>query len=780
MHSTVNRIDTTTKFDPQDERIFCPNVNKEGVTGHGLLKKYYIPHLGLNICEYCEIEEDGERRNLSYYQSRKLSKHLISELQNWHEEILKFQNMNNDVNVKSLVNSLKENNLHLDASESSLNKCKDEVNSLKALLENKLLAYFSFLEEIFKIKDLIDECKFDAKGKLNLIGIGIDSTREAKYIWMSLLFSNMKRQHLNPDSFGLTEEVQKCIANFIELYVTVNYDCTGFVKNLCYNLLPEIARLENKQITIDCEGLINKLPTNGGVDVGIVDQLKARIVELEKQKESETVNLTVVINNINEENNRNRLRITELEKIIGQERKERDLYMAEVNAVNEKLKGDLREVKISHENLFLGNKELEALILAERKRAENYQESLDSLQAKYNELLNIRDNITFELHSEKQRLINLGALEKEIERLRKALTDKDLQNAEFNKKYYEMLSEYDYLKQSNESLKTQLEGHFTNYNLLTGINHGLAKRQTVMGEGNISSTSMKNLPIVEVQTNTSSKEFLINKSINESMELVSAGAPKKDAELNRSLFDSQIFINNDAQIPRATITSNAVFIPTNLSTPQKETNVSIPISRQSTYAPVYETEKYPKNIDFIMINPRNLLLTYSSLHRISDWINSQNTFYNIFQVNLLYKASFENFSAEKFKANCLGINETVIIALTNAGKVIGGYTPLTWQSGRNVEEIDSNKKTFLFSLAEGKMFPLKNDAIAITNKDNFGPIFGRNELVIVDDCNANEIEASNEFGSSFETNGISAEQFFGGSKFFIKEYEVYQIYPATF
>jgi hypothetical protein len=178
---------------------------------------------------------------LSYYQSKKLSKHLISELQNWREEILKFQNINDDVNVKNIVHSLQENNRHLDTSEQSLNKCRDEISSLKGLLEDKLLSYFNYLEEILLIKDLIDECKFDANGKINLVGIGTDSSREAKYIWMSLLFSNMKRQNLNPESFGLTEEVQKSIKNFVNLYINVNSDCNGFVRNLCFNLLPEIA-----------------------------------------------------------------------------------------------------------------------------------------------------------------------------------------------------------------------------------------------------------------------------------------------------------------------------------------------------------------------------------------------------------------------------------------------------------------------------------------------------------------------------------------------------------
>jgi len=822
MQNAQNRVSTTSKFDPEDERIFCPNISREGITGHGLLKKYYIPHLGVNICEYCEIEEEGERRNLSYYQSRKLSKHLISELQNWRKEVLKFQTINNDVNVKSLVNSLQENSQYLDASERGLNKCRDEITSLKSLLEDKLLAYFSFLEEIMLIKDLIDECKFDATGKLNLIGIGTDSTREAKYIWMSLLFSNMKRQDLNHESFGLTEVMQECISNFVNLYITVNSDCTGFVKNLCYKLLPEIARLENKQITIDCEDLINKLPTITGVDISIVNQLKARIAELERlnsdkdsviselksdnstmrlklnnkleeisqlkleieellklstQKSYETSNLTIVINQINEENNRNKIRISELENIIAHERKEKDFNLYEFTIVIEKISNENREVKLSYENIFLANKELEALLLAERQSTHSYKETSDNLQVKCSELLKIRQNITIELYNEKQNSSNIFVLEKEIEKLRNSLIEKDIQNGEFNRKYYEMLNDYDYLKQSNESLKKQLEGHLTNYNLLTGINHGLAKRQTVKGEDKIVSTSFKNLSNVEVSTQATSKVDNSNKSDYESFDLMHSQPPRNGP---KSLYDSQIFINNDGLIPRATITQNVVFIPNTISTQQQNQNASITNTRQTTYLANYEVEKYPKDIDFITVNPKNLLISYSSLHRIIDWINSQNTSYNIYKVNLLYKASYENFSAQKFKTNCAGVENTIVLALSNTGRIIGGYTPLSWQSGRNAEECDANNKTFIFALDEGKMFALKPGAVAIINRDNCGPVFGRNEIEIIDNCNSYEIKSNPEFGSSFETNGITAERFFGEFSYTIREYEVYQIYPASF
>jgi len=916
MAHLAKRISVTTKFNPEDERIFCPNVSKDGVTGHGLLKKYYIPHLGVNICEYCEIEEDGERRNLSYYQAKKLSKHLISELQNWREEILKFQNINNDVNVNTLVSSVRDNNKQLDTSERGLDRCREEIHHFKNLVEDKLLTYFSFLEEILLIKDLIDECKFDAKGKLNLIGIGTDSTREAKYIWMSLLFSNMKRQNLNPESFGLTEEIQRSIKNFVDLYINVNSDCTGFVRNLCFNLLPEIAMLENKQITIDCEEQVRRLPSsNTGVDVIIVNQLKARILELESLnnqkdlviselqgtntklgqrlngsleeinglnikieellrlkaiKDTEIKNFSVVITQINEENNRMKQRIIELESLITRERNERDLLssenskigqkhngtLEEINVLNikieelirlnlqkdsesknlslvitqlneeinryknriidlenqlrmerenkssenyialEKLRGELREVKISHENLFLAKKELETLLLAERERFKGYQESLNELQARNAELVKTRENLTLELHGERGKLINMIALERESERLRNYLAQRETQFNEFNNKFQQMINDYDYLKQSNESLKTQLDGHLTNYNLLTGINQGLAKRQVYMGESNIVSTPLKSLPNIDFSNNnnfsvTSIKLDNLNKSVYEKNDVVSSDAfTKREIENPRSIYESQIYVLNDSKV-RPYVNSKTYYTPNNINnittrnstinslnnfnsrTPNIDTNTSL------SYTNKYQTEKYPKEIDFFNVNPLNLILSYSSLHRIGEWINSQNTTNNkTYKLNLLYKASSEGFSAEKFKANCVGYTDIVVVAILNTGRIIGGYTPLKWNSG-NSEELDSSNRTFIFNLVEGIMLPLNAGAVAITNREKCGPVFGKNDIAISDNCQSVNLTANAGFGTSFNFNGVTAEKFFGASNYYINEYEVYQIYPAS-
>jgi len=836
------RIEIENKFDPQDERIFCPNVNKSGIVGHGLLKKYYIPHLGENLCEYCEIEEDGERRNLSYYQAKKESRHLISELQNWREDILKYQNIKRDENIYIVIKSLEENKSKLNSANKSLDLFKKELEKFKETFDEKLLGYFKFTDDIFLIKDLIDECKFDNKGKLNLIGIGTDHILEAKYVWMSLLFSNMKRQNLDAGNFVLTHEIQNIIQKFVDDYGRANYECCEFVKHLSYRILPDLAKFENKKVSLDVDEVIKRLPTiRNNEEILTIQMLKQRILELEillqekeriifeynyqqvsmaedtqanrdiidqlntkldefsliiqkqdqiiKQRDAEISRLNLIIKNFNEEMViRENERILELQKIISQERKQNEINVRELNLQLEKLLHDLKEIKISHENLFLANKELEALLLAEKDNAKIIEE----LNRKIWELTQIRDNLTKELQNGKTNNIIVINLEREIERLKTILIEKDIQLENHNKKYLLFINDIEYLQKTNESLKKQLAGHITNYSLLTNLNQKIGKRQTAMGSSAISQASLKDLPIVNVPAS----------------EIVN------DDGKSVSIFENRIYVTSNNDINIETTPNNANFgyveTPSNYNkSPFKQENTENIITKKNfvefkgrgSYININDVSinernnvnslrssividntnekkfiEYPTEIDFIEVNPTNLLLKYLSFQKIVNWINSMNNTNKIFKLNLLYKGSYENFSANRFKALCSNVSNTVVIAQTNYRKIIGLYTPLKWTQNENEELIDKSKKTFTFSIYEDEMYPVIDGKVAIINRTNCGPIFGKDEFEISDCCNDVNTKISDNFGSSFNVGKLTAERFFGGYIYTIKEYEVYRIY----
>ena len=69
------------------------------------------------------------------------------------------------------------------------------------------------------------------------------------------------------------------------------------------------------------------------------------------------------------------------------------------------------------------------------------------------------------------------------------------------------------------------------------------------------------------------------------------------------------------------------------------------------------------------------------------------------EFKLLYRASENDFSVAKFHKNCDNKSDTLIIAKTEFGRVVGAYTPLKWNSNAANYVNDVDRKTFLFSLS---------------------------------------------------------------------------------
>lgn len=53
-------------------------------------------------------------------------------------------------------------------------------------------------------------------------------------------------------------------------------------------------------------------------------------------------------------------------------------------------------------------------------------------------------------------------------------------------------------------------------------------------------------------------------------------------------------------------------------------------------------------------------------------------------MKLLYRASEDKFSIEKFYEKCSNIPHTLILIKTDFDKIIGGYTPLIWKNYEGV------------------------------------------------------------------------------------------------
>lgn len=82
-------------------------------------------------------------------------------------------------------------------------------------------------------------------------------------------------------------------------------------------------------------------------------------------------------------------------------------------------------------------------------------------------------------------------------------------------------------------------------------------------------------------------------------------------------------------------------------------------------------------------------------------------------MTLLYRASENNFSAAEFHKKCDGHQDTLTLIQTEYGRVIGGYTPLTWNSSKKHWAADKSLTSFIFSVDLREKFNLNLAQFAI-------------------------------------------------------------------
>ena len=71
----------------------------------------------------------------------------------------------------------------------------------------------------------------------------------------------------------------------------------------------------------------------------------------------------------------------------------------------------------------------------------------------------------------------------------------------------------------------------------------------------------------------------------------------------------------------------------------------------------------------------------------------------IFNVQLLFRASENEFSAKRFHTRCDGKNNTLTVAKTEFGNIVAGFCSIPWKSPKQWEYLqDHSNQTFLLSL----------------------------------------------------------------------------------
>jgi len=436
---------TYIKYDPLDENIFCPLTYIDGSSGHGLLKKYYIPSLKKTICDYCEIHYDEESKTLCYFQGKRDCKHLIKDFGEWREELFKVQSIckeadNNEILLKEIFQTKNYTEVPI-----RLSKEYEELfKKFNQILEENLLPFINQIEDVKKVKDMISQIKFDSQGKVNLTGIGNYPDLESKLIWLSLFLINMKSKNtMGNKNFDLTDDL---IIIARQIVKTLYEECLAtfdFLKYFCNYLLPELSTLEGQKINITYEDLMRdfKLSNNDDkikeLNLKISEQ-KSKIIELESRFKD--------IDNLNKDI-----------------QKYKDLYFREMeksstlNALIEKNVNKIEELNLLNESLKNKYSDLEKKIQGlEREKGEikNYYEKLLLENASKNNEKFRQDEIYL-----KEKDLIISAQRAEID----SIMEND---RKFRDRIYELELHLLKDKEVKKSLELKIEKVSTDYNSL--------------------------------------------------------------------------------------------------------------------------------------------------------------------------------------------------------------------------------------------------------------------------------------------------------------------------
>ncbi|TNV79800.1 hypothetical protein FGO68_gene3196 [Halteria grandinella] len=144
------------------------------------------------------------------------------------------------------------------------------------------------------------------------------------------------------------------------------------------------------------------------------------------------------------------------------------------------------------------------------------------------------------------------------------------------------------------------------------------------------------------------------------------------------------------------------------------------------------------------------------------------------QLHLLYRGSADTFAASAFHSKCDTQTNTLTIVKTTDGKIIGGFTTLSWD---HTADVKSDTEAWLFNIEAPIIFKIKQGGRnAIYANSAYGPVFGiGHDLCICD--NANQRRENGVSGSSYVYDvGVSNLFLTQGTVFFtVEEIEVYQV-----
>jgi chromosome segregation ATPase len=445
------------------------------------------------------------------------------------------------------------------------------------------------------------------------------------------------------------------------------------------------------------------------------------------------------------------------------------------------LKAKYKVVCIERDSLSERRKMLEEAneeLSAENDDLRRIRESYLSLKGEYERNLSINEN----LH------LRVKQLEEDLARERSKYNQTV---ANMNNKLQELSSENnallqnkDKLEKENSNLKNKLKNLQLEYELLQSkLDEQYLElnsfREAVKENAKESASLKKNLQIVSLENEDLRNKLALLEDRNRYLEANIKELEERIHVLDSELKEKNILLNREAEENKT--------LRSKISDKEKKienlNKIIIDLEEELAKKPIVVKAEKPREKDFRSIDLttdeyNELLLNKRNWPILEPWlaplrINSNGNL----KLNLLYKATRDGFDHTSFKEKCIGKANTLVVVWTEFNKLIGGFTPLAWKvpvSESHQYASDESKNTFMFSLSAGKKYRLLKPNYAICNSKVLGPIFGGgSDLEIVSECN---IKTNNycSIGHTFEyTDKI--ENFYGGKKFTVKDYEVYEV-----
>ena len=406
--------------------------------------------------------------------------------------------------------------------------------------------------------------------------------------------------------------------------------------------------------------------------------------------------------------------------------------------------------------------------------------SLIRKEAEVNSLKNDRTNSLSKSYFKE--FPELNSLEKKVDLLNTSLNEirelkERIKLSDFNRSYHVNVNKTEL--EINQIRKSNLENKIFNHINNVHNNQGIPVNQNLKGID----TGMLSKSFYDVIENNNQDELSVCKSSNNThvKECVS--------DITKNNFKKENFIEPQ-QIIETLLIQEEDFLDRNPAESiylNQDQGKCKRINLNNELSPIFQTKQeeqtrknhssnVSQNISVTgSIANLELNLTNGNWNSINSWVNQTMNKNNNYKYNLLYKASKEDYDISKFQNLCHGKGPNLVVLMTNFNKIIGGFTPLVWRKSEGTYEFvcDDSGKSFIFSLSLDEKYELKKSRVALTYSIDNGPIFGLNDIEILNHFHDKHTFASGS-GSSYEYNK-SVQELFGDKLYKIVDFEFYHL-----